>query len=309
LLAKATGQILTSNQLELDENFFLFRREEIVDKLLDEDEEINILFKASTPIRWLTYDPNMRLGTFKRVSMGSDRHLILQSPTEPTRTAFLSIDQETFFTNLMATTTVHQKAMMAMGPASLTKVKGLPDTIDPTRPPKSFRDAMQREVAQEWAEALNKEYMGFEQRGVFKLVPIQKGMKLTGMTTRWEYKITNGVFDKYRTRLCAMGNQQIAGMHFNESDLYAPALKAHEAAKPWHVRLSTWMEEHGYLSVNTEKTIFMKWEEDDFIIHRVFDDDFPTIPASQKLKDEFEALYSVDFDVTGGGIMTTFLKL
>ncbi len=61
-LVKATGQILTSNQLEFDENFFPFRKEEIVDMLLDVDEEINILFKASTPIRWLSYDPNMRLG-------------------------------------------------------------------------------------------------------------------------------------------------------------------------------------------------------------------------------------------------------
>ncbi len=71
------------------------------------------------------------------------------------------------------------------------------------------------------------------------------------------------------------------------------------------------MEEHGYLPVNNEKTIFMKWEGDDsdFIIHRVFVDDFVTIPTSQKLKDEFEALYSADFDVTGGGIMTTFLGL
>ncbi len=195
---------------------------------------------------------------------------------------------------------------------------------------------MQREDAQEWAEALNKEYMGFKQRSVFKLVPTQKGMKLMGMTTRWEYKITNGVLDKYKTRLCAMGNQQIAGIHFNESDLYAPVLKALEvrllvaiaaqkgakmykydtsqaflygdvdqdlyahaadwwpelvpegyclqlmnniygtrqAARAWHVRLSTWMEghvrlstwmeEHGNLPVNNEKTIFMKWEEDDY---------------------------------------------
>ena len=43
---------------------------------------------------------------------------------------------------------------------------------------------MQWEDAQEWAEALNKEYMGFKQRGVFKLVPLQKEVKLMGMTTR-----------------------------------------------------------------------------------------------------------------------------
>jgi hypothetical protein len=252
-----------------------------------------------------------------------------------------------------------------------TRIKGLPNNIDHTKPPKNFRDAMMREDCQEWAEALDKEYMGFMQRGVFELVPLRKGMKLMGMTTRWEYKVTNGTFEKRKVRLCAMGNQQIAGIHFNESDLYAPVLKAHEvrllmaiasqrgatiykydtsqaflygdveedlyarapdwwpelipeghclqlrkniygtrqAARAWHVRLSTWMEEHGYLPVNNEKTIFMKWDEDDFIIHGVFVDDFATIPTSQRLKEEFETLYSRDFEVTGGSPMTSFLGL
>ncbi len=53
----------------------------------------------------------------------------------------------------------------------------------------------------------------------------------------------------------------------------------------------------------------MKWEDEDFIIYGVFVDDFATIPTSQKLKDEFEALYSANFDVTGGGIMIMFLGL
>jgi hypothetical protein len=81
-----------------------------------------------------------------------------------------------------------------------------------------------------------------------------------------------------------------------------------QAARAWHVHLSTWMEEHGYLPINNEKKIFMKWEDEDFI-HGVCMDDFATIPRSQKLKDEVEALYSADFDVTGGGVMTTFLGL
>ncbi len=59
-------------------------------------------------------------------------------------------------------------------------------------------------------------------------VPLKKGIKLMGMTTRWEYNVTNGTFEKRKVRLRAMGNQQIAGIHFNESDLYAPVLKAHE---------------------------------------------------------------------------------
>jgi hypothetical protein len=43
----------------------------------------------------------------------------------------------------------------------------------------------------------------------------------------------------------------------------------------------------------------MKWEGDGFNINGVFVDDFATIRSittTQKLKNEFEALYSVDLD-------------
>jgi hypothetical protein len=119
----------------------------------------------------------------------------------------LWIDQETFFKNLLTNETVYEKARMAVGPfpkGFQTRIKGLPDSIDTTKPPRSYREAMTREDAREWAEALNKEYMGFKQRGVFELVRLEKGMKLMGMTTRFDYKITNGEFEKYKTRLCAI---------------------------------------------------------------------------------------------------------
>jgi hypothetical protein len=38
-------------------------------------------------------------------------------------------------------------------------------------------------------------------------------------------------------------------------------------------------------------------------------DDFKIIPTSKKLKDEFERLYSADFEYTGGNLMTSFLGL
>ena len=38
-----------------------------------------------------------------------------------------------------------------------TKVKGLPDSIDPTKPPRNYRHAMSLPDAQEWAEAYDKE--------------------------------------------------------------------------------------------------------------------------------------------------------
>ncbi len=66
------------------------------------------------------------------------------------------------------------------------------------------------EDAAEWLEAFMKEYIGFRKQRVFEMVRIEKGMKLMGMTTRMEHKITDGVFDKFKARLCAMGNQQVA---------------------------------------------------------------------------------------------------
>jgi hypothetical protein len=50
------------------------------------------------------------------------------------------------------------------------------------------------------AEALNKGYMGFKRREGFELVRLEKEMKLMGMTARFDYKITNGEFEKCKTR-------------------------------------------------------------------------------------------------------------
>ena len=82
-----------------------------------------------------------------------------------------------------------------------------------------------------------------------------------------------------------------------------------QAARRWHLCISEWMEKNGYPAVNSEKTIFMKWQGDDFIIHGLFVDDMMHIPTCDKLKQEFLAKYSKDFDITGGGLMETFLGM
>jgi hypothetical protein len=43
--------------------------------------------------------------------------------------------------------------------------------------------------------------------------------------------------------------------------------------------------------INSEKTIFMKWDVDDFILHGLFVDDMSTISTADHLKEEFVALY------------------
>ena len=82
-----------------------------------------------------------------------------------------------------------------------------------------------------------------------------------------------------------------------------------QAARKWHRRLSTWMVGNGYPAANSEETIFIKWEGDDFIIHGLFVDDLQTASTSQTLMDKFLEEYSREFEITGEEVMSTFLGL
>jgi hypothetical protein len=58
VVVEKTGQILASNQLEFDEEFFPYRKEELIASLADTDNGIDIVYKASAPIRWMDHDPS-----------------------------------------------------------------------------------------------------------------------------------------------------------------------------------------------------------------------------------------------------------
>jgi hypothetical protein len=74
-------------------------------------------------------------------------------------------------------------------------------------------------------------------------------------------------------------------------------------------RISARMEQNGYPAVNSEKTIFMKRQGSDFIMHGLFVDDMMHVSTFGKPLDEFLALYQKDFEITGGGLMETFLGM
>jgi hypothetical protein len=73
-------------------------------------------------------------------------------------------------------------------------LKGLPQSVDPDRPPKNYKVAMSREDKQDWADASDKEYRGFMERKAFKVVRPEKGIKIHDTLTRLEYKEDNGTF-------------------------------------------------------------------------------------------------------------------
>ncbi len=84
-----------------------------------------------------------------------------------------------------------------------------------------------------------------------------------------------------------------------------------QAARQWHVQISTWMEDHGYVAVNSEKTIFMKHKNGDGIMHGLFVDDMVHVSTSEKLKLDVMrvAEYNGELETTCHDLMTFFLGM
>ena len=71
------------------------------------------------------------------------------------------------------------------------------------------------------------------------------------------------------------------------------------------------MELHGYLAVNSEKTMFMKRKGKEWIMHGLFVivDDMAHASTCPKLKKQFLQEYKKDFDITEEDIMSTFVGM
>ena len=50
-----------------DKRFFPYRKEELIKQLDEGDDELDIRYKASSPIRWLEYDPSVSIPDFPAV--------------------------------------------------------------------------------------------------------------------------------------------------------------------------------------------------------------------------------------------------
>ncbi len=79
-------------------------------------------------------------------------------------------------------------------------LRGLDPRINPDKLLRNFRDVMKALDKQAWAAADNSEYLGFQQREVFKLVKPKPGVRIRDTITRLEYKEDNDEFLKCKVR-------------------------------------------------------------------------------------------------------------
>ena len=204
----------------------------MVGEHLDDLMQFDILTPEPGQYQWIQFNEDINLNDFEKIhSGGSSDSYILQSLVHPN--VCMRVKREDFFRSLLAKQSdellINARALVArMGPElpeggnGNCKVKGLPVDIDPSKPPKSYKEALRRSDKERWLEAYDKEYQGFVQHGTLKIERPPLGL---GTTTRTEYKVVNGVFQKCKARLCAMGNQQKEGVHYKAGELYAQVMK------------------------------------------------------------------------------------
>jgi hypothetical protein len=65
----------------------------------------------------------------------------------------------------------------------------------------------------------------------------------------------------------------------------------------------------GYLAINSEKTIFMKREGEEWIMHGLFVDYVIHVATNDKLLDHFMREYKADFNITHEDVMSLFLGM
>jgi hypothetical protein len=181
------------------------------------------------------------------------RHYLSECAKRAGSEAIQSLNSDLLYQSFYKTTDkpmvlkVSSQAGQKQKSTPLHSFKGLPISIDPTKPPKNYKDAMSRPDAEEWAQAYMEEYNGFIEQGVFEVVYPSAGEKVIGTTTRLDYKFKGDEFDKYKVRMCARGDQQDENS-FDPDGLYTPSIKATE------VRMLAAIAAHHGLPIYTTDT-------------------------------------------------------
>ena len=335
------------------------------------DNSTDILFQSAADVTWVPYN-KFHVGDYEKAHHDKISDVVVLRINSKENTFTRAIMHKWTMDRLELEHNRNSEIQAHFAEVKHRTLKGLDPRINPDKPPRNFKAAMAALDNQAWAAAYNAEYIGFKERGVFKVVKPEPGVKILDTLTRLEYKEDNGEFIKCKARLCARGDQQVDGVNYKETDLYAPTLKAAEgrllmaiaasnghkiyktdtkqaylygdmgddivylrppdwwpepipeghvlllvksiygtkqAARKWHTHISDWMIRNGYLAVNSEKTIFKKTKGSDYIIHGLFVDYMMHISSCDKLRAEFMKKYATDFEITGGGLMKTFLGM
>ena len=187
--------------------------------------------------------------------------------------------------------------------------------------PKNRQDAMSRSDAPQWKAAEDKEFGGLQQRGVFQIVDKPHGAVVLPTVMVYCYKVNEtDVSVKYKARLCARGDRQTEGVHYDKYNLYSAVLKSSEnrtllalagkvlkcvksiyglrqSPAKFHARMVSFFVAQGYTAANGANTIFVKRDGQSILVHALFVDDFLHFTNDTAMYQKFRKVYEKEFDL------------
>jgi hypothetical protein len=87
--------------------------------------------------------------------------------------------------------------------------------------PKTLKEALASEHAEQWKAAINSEYKSIMDNSTWELTPLPPGRK--AIDSKWLFKVkmtADGNFERFKARLVGKGYSQIPGLDYNET--FAP---------------------------------------------------------------------------------------
>jgi hypothetical protein len=105
-----------------------------------------------------------------------------------------------------------------------TILHALKNTMADIEEPKTFNEAINSELKEEWQQAVNCEMISIYKNGVWHEVNLPLGIK--PLTTKWIFKVKRGKqgqVEKFKARLCVRGFEQQKGIDFEE--VFSPVMR------------------------------------------------------------------------------------
>jgi hypothetical protein len=144
LYIPSSAKCIVSNQARFDEESFPYRNQDMIRGKLEEDNNLEILSVDKLPTRRIDFTPEINLDQYEKLHVGNGEHFILRSKTE--QDVYMKVSREAFFQSLLQRNSNEllskARGLLSRMEAELvntpvggpSRVKGLPDSIDPNKP-------------------------------------------------------------------------------------------------------------------------------------------------------------------------------
>lgn len=97
--------------------------------------------------------------------------------------------------------------------------------LDSQPPPMSYSHVAFHEFKDHWISAMQAELSSLKDKDTWEEVDLPVGRKPVGLVWKFKYKNKGETIDKFKARLCVLGNTQTAGIDYDPENIFAPVMR------------------------------------------------------------------------------------